>query len=60
MQTQEYGTRRGWKIALQVREIGLGASQREKREKLLVAARRRETDVVLIWRADTTAIIEEA
>jgi len=55
MQTRalrEYATRRGWRIALQVREIGSGASQREKREKLLEAARRREIDVVLVWRLD--------
>src|SRR2546427_1584153 len=45
-------TRRGWRIALQVKEIGSGASQREQREKLLEAARRREIDVVLVWRLD--------
>jgi DNA invertase Pin-like site-specific DNA recombinase len=33
-------------------EIGSGASQRERREKLLEAARRREIDVVLVWRLD--------
>jgi putative DNA-invertase from lambdoid prophage Rac len=55
MQTRalrEYTTRRGWKIALQIREIGSGAFQREQREQLLEAARRREIDVVLIWRLD--------
>jgi putative DNA-invertase from lambdoid prophage Rac len=49
---REYATRRGWKIVLQVKEIASGASQRECREKLLVAARRREIDVVLVWRLD--------
>ncbi|MGD0263303.1 MAG: recombinase family protein, partial [Verrucomicrobiota bacterium] len=42
MQTRalrEYATRRGWTIALQVKEIGSGASQRERREQLLEAAR---------------------
>jgi len=42
MQTRalrEHATRRGWKIALQVREIGSGAAQRELREQLLEAAR---------------------
>jgi DNA invertase Pin-like site-specific DNA recombinase len=55
MQTRalrEYATRRGWTIALQVKEIGSGASQREQREQLLEAARRREIDVVLVWRLD--------
>jgi putative DNA-invertase from lambdoid prophage Rac len=55
MQTRalrEYAARRGWRIALQVKEIGSGASQRERREQLLEAARRREIDVVLVWRLD--------
>jgi putative DNA-invertase from lambdoid prophage Rac len=43
---REYAARRGWSIALQVREIGSGASERQLREKLLDAARRREIDVV--------------
>ncbi|MGD0778951.1 MAG: recombinase family protein [Candidatus Solibacter sp.] len=48
----EYAARRGWTIALQVKEVGSGASQRQLREKLLDAARRREIDVVLVWRLD--------
>jgi DNA invertase Pin-like site-specific DNA recombinase len=35
-----------------VREVGSGAAQREAREKLLEAARRREIDIVLVWRLD--------
>src|SRR2546425_6757597 len=49
---REYAARRGWAVAVQVKEIGSGASQRERREKLLEAARRREIDVVLVWRLD--------
>ena len=49
---REYAARRGWTIALQVKEIGSGASQRQLREKLLEAARRREIDIVLVWRLD--------
>ena len=49
---REYAARRGWTIALQVREVGSGAAKREAREKLLEAARRREIDVVLVWRLD--------
>jgi DNA invertase Pin-like site-specific DNA recombinase len=49
---REYAVRRGWTIALQVREVGSGATQRQLREKLLEAARRREIDVVLVWRLD--------
>src|ERR1035437_4980329 len=49
---REYAAKRGWAIAMQVKEVGSGASQRELREKLLDAARRREIDVVLVWRLD--------
>ena len=49
---REYAIRRDWTIALQVKEVGSGASERQLREKLLVAARRREIDVVLVWRLD--------
>jgi DNA invertase Pin-like site-specific DNA recombinase len=49
---REYAVRRGWTIALQVKEVGGGASQRQMRERLLKAARRREIDVVLVWRLD--------
>src|ERR1700752_3488409 len=55
MQTRamrEYAARRGWSIAVNVREVGSGAAKREAREKLLEAARRREIDVVLVWRLD--------
>ena len=48
----EYATRPGWTIALQVKEVGSGATQRQLREKLLEAARRREIDMVLAWRLD--------
>src|SRR5438552_898432 len=49
---REYAVRRGWTIALQVKEVGSGASERQLREKLLEAARRRQIDVVLVWRLD--------
>ena len=49
---REYVDRRGWTVAIQVREVGSGAAKRQAREKLLEAARRREIDVVLVWRLD--------
>src|SRR6201997_3570041 len=49
---REYAARRGWSIAVNVREVGSGAAKREAREKLLEAARRREIDGVLVWRLD--------
>ena len=49
---REYAARRGWTIAMQFREVGSGAAKREAREKLLETVRRREIDVVLVWRLD--------
>lgn len=49
---REYAVRRGWTIACQVREVKSGAARREAREKVLESARRREIDVVLVWRLD--------
>jgi DNA invertase Pin-like site-specific DNA recombinase len=37
---------------MQVKEVGSGAKAREKRQELIDAARRREIDVVLVWRLD--------
>jgi predicted site-specific integrase-resolvase len=49
---REYAAQRGWTITMQIREVGSGAAQRELRARLLDAARRREIDVVLVWRLD--------
>src|SRR3974377_2007441 len=49
---REYAARRGWIVAMRVKEVGSGASQRQMREKLMEAARRRDIDVVLVWRLD--------
>ena len=49
---REYVARRGWTIAMQVREVSSGAVERKAREQLMEAARRREIDVVLVWRLD--------
>lgn len=49
---REYAARRGWAVAMQVREVNSGAAHRQAREKLLEAARRRQIDVVLVWRLD--------
>jgi putative DNA-invertase from lambdoid prophage Rac len=49
---REYAADRGWEIAVEIKEVGSGAVERELREKLMAAARRREIDVVLVWRLD--------
>src|SRR5687768_17030587 len=47
-----YARRRGWQAVLEVEEVGSGASVRPQREGLLRAARRREIDVIAVWRLD--------
>ena len=49
---REYAFKRGWTIVTQIKEVGSGGAQRERREVLLAVARRREVDVVLVWRLD--------
>ena len=48
----EYAERRGWNVVKETSEVGSGAKDREKREELLKAARRREIDAVVVWRLD--------
>jgi DNA invertase Pin-like site-specific DNA recombinase len=47
-----YAERKGWQIASMVEEVGSGAKTRPRREELLRAARRREIDVIVVWRLD--------
>jgi putative DNA-invertase from lambdoid prophage Rac len=50
--TREYAKRRGWKIAIDEKEVGPRAKTRPKREELLRTARRREVDAIVVWRLD--------
>ena len=43
---------RGWRLARRVEDIGSGAKDRPGREALLKASRRREIDVIVVWRLD--------
>jgi putative DNA-invertase from lambdoid prophage Rac len=47
-----YAKRRGWKVAIEEKEVGSGAKTRPKREELLRAARRRDVDAIVVWRLD--------
>jgi len=49
---RDYVRKRGWEIAVEIKDVGSGATLRPKREELLQAARRREIDLVLVWRLD--------
>jgi DNA invertase Pin-like site-specific DNA recombinase len=48
----QYVSRRRWKVTMTAQEVKSGAKQRPERELLLQAARRREIDVILVWRLD--------
>jgi len=49
---REYAAKRGWVVVVQVKEVGSGAAARQLRQQLMDAARRRDIDVVLVWRLD--------
>jgi hypothetical protein len=44
---RDYAARRGWAIAIEVKEVGSGSSVRELRQKLIEAARRGDIEAFL-------------
>lgn len=49
---QAYVKARGWQATMQVQDISSGTVARPQREAMLKAARRRELDLILVWRLD--------
>jgi DNA invertase Pin-like site-specific DNA recombinase len=49
---RNYARKRGWMITLEIKDVGSGAALRQKREELLIAARKRDIDLVVVWRLD--------
>ena len=47
-----YISDRDWHVIKQIKDVGSGAKDRAGRESLLKAARRREVDVIVVWRLD--------
>src|SRR5215471_9466723 len=47
-----YAKKRKLTVTVEVKDVGSGASARPKRDALIEAARRREIDLVLVWRLD--------
>jgi putative DNA-invertase from lambdoid prophage Rac len=43
---------RGWDVTININEIGSGAVKRPERERLLKLCRRREVDIVIVWKLD--------
>jgi DNA invertase Pin-like site-specific DNA recombinase len=49
---RDYARKRKWTVTVEVKDVGSGATMRPQRESLIAAARRREIDLVLVWRLD--------
>jgi DNA invertase Pin-like site-specific DNA recombinase len=49
---REHAERRGWAVALVVEDVGSGVRDRPQRDDLMRAARRRDLDLILVWRLD--------
>ena len=49
---REYARSRGLEIVLEYQEVGSGAKLRPLREGLMRAARRREIDLIVVWKLD--------
>ena len=49
---RDYSKKRGWTVAVEVKDVGSGATARPLRERLIETARRREIDSVLVWPLD--------
>lgn len=49
---RECAAKRGWTMVEEEKEVGCGAVARAIRQRLIDAARRRNIDVVSVWRLD--------
>jgi putative DNA-invertase from lambdoid prophage Rac len=49
---RKYARQRNWKVVLEIEDVGSGVKDREQRELILEAAKKRELDVVLVWKLD--------
>ena len=47
-----YAQQRGWSIVATITEVGSGVRERQQRDQLMRAARRREIDAIVVWRLD--------
>lgn len=49
---QTYIKSREWSVAMKIEETSSGVKERKKREAILEAAKRREIDVIVVWKLD--------
>ena len=47
-----FASSRGWEVIRNVNEVGSGAVKRPERERLLKLCRKREVDIVIVWKLD--------
>lgn len=50
--SQKYAEAREWTIESEITEIGSGAKERPKRGELINQAKRRQIDVIIVWKLD--------
>ena len=49
---RDHAARRGWRVTAVVEDVASGAKDRPRRQQLIDSARRRDVDVVVVWRLD--------
>jgi DNA invertase Pin-like site-specific DNA recombinase len=49
---REYAKARGWSVTYIMKDIASGAKQRPQRDDILKLARKREIDIVIVWKLD--------
>ena len=51
-QCRQYVSARRWLVVQEVTEVGSGVAVRSKREELLKSAKRKQVDIILVWKLD--------
>lgn len=49
---QEYAKNRGWEVIMETEETSSAVKKREKRDQILLAAKQRKIDVIVVWKLD--------
>ena len=49
---REYVQTRGWEVRIEIEETSSGVKKRKKRQEIIQAARRREIDIIVVWKLD--------
>lgn len=47
-----YAKNRGWSVVTEMEETSSAVKKREKRDQIILAAKKREIDVILVWKLD--------